>query len=94
MDKKISYKHICCEDTYMFNYTQLPDELFTIKIFADLSLEAKVLYSFMLRRVSISKENSFSFKSGPELNATKYFRSGDRVGAVSYLSIFAIKRNM
>ena len=33
--------------------------------------------------------SSFSFKSGPELNATKYFRSGDRVGAVSYLSIFA-----
>ena len=33
--------------------------------------------------------SSFSFKSGPELNATKYFRSGDRVGAVSYLSICA-----
>ena len=33
--------------------------------------------------------SSFSFKSGPELNATKYFRTGDRVGAVSYLSIFA-----
>ncbi len=33
--------------------------------------------------------SSFSFKSGPELNATKYFRSGDRVGAVSYLKIFA-----
>ena len=33
--------------------------------------------------------SSFSFKSGPELNATKYFRSGDRVCAVSYLSIFA-----
>lgn len=33
--------------------------------------------------------NSFSFKSGPDLNATKYFRVGDRVGAVSYLQIFA-----
>lgn len=33
--------------------------------------------------------SSFSFKSGPELNATKYFRSGDRVGAVSYIKIFA-----
>lgn len=33
--------------------------------------------------------SSFSFKSGPELNATKYFRVGDRVGAVSYLQVFA-----
>lgn len=33
--------------------------------------------------------NSFSFKPGPDLNATKYFRVGDRVGAVSYLQIFA-----
>ena len=43
----------------MFNYTQLPDELFTVELFKDLSLHAKVLYSFMLRRVSISKENSW-----------------------------------
>lgn len=33
--------------------------------------------------------SSFSFKSGPELNATKYFRTGDRVGAVSHVKIFA-----
>ena len=33
--------------------------------------------------------SSFSFKSGPDLNATKYFRVGDRVGAVSYLQVFA-----
>lgn len=33
--------------------------------------------------------SSFSFKSGPELNATKYFRVGDRVGAVSYIKINA-----
>ncbi len=33
--------------------------------------------------------SSFSFKSGPELNATKYFRVGDRVGAVSYLQVYA-----
>lgn len=33
--------------------------------------------------------SSFSFKSGPELNATKYFRSGDRIGAVSYIKVFA-----
>lgn len=33
--------------------------------------------------------SSFSFKSGPELNATKYFRCGDRVGAVSFIKIFA-----
>lgn len=33
--------------------------------------------------------SSFSFKSGPELNATRYFRVGDRVGAVSYLQVFA-----
>jgi Transcriptional regulators len=43
----------------MFNYTQLPDELFTIELFATLSLHAKVLYSFMLRRVSISKNNQW-----------------------------------
>ncbi len=33
--------------------------------------------------------SSFSFKSGPGLNATKYFRMGDRIGAVSYIKIFA-----
>lgn len=33
--------------------------------------------------------SSFSFRSGPELNATKYFRSGDRIGAVSYIKVFA-----
>lgn len=33
--------------------------------------------------------SSFSFKSGPELNATRYFKSGDRVGAVSHVKIFA-----
>ena len=32
---------------------------------------------------------SFSFKSGPELNATRYFRAGDRIGAVNYIQIFA-----
>lgn len=33
--------------------------------------------------------SSFSFKSGPELNAAKYFRVGDRIGAVSHIKIFA-----
>lgn len=33
--------------------------------------------------------NSFSFKSGPELNATRYFKSGERIGAASYVKIFA-----
>lgn len=33
--------------------------------------------------------SSFSFKSSPELNATKYFRCGDRIGAVSYIKISA-----
>lgn len=61
---KVSFRHICKEDTYMFNYTQLPDELFTVELFKNLSLEAKVLYSFMLRRVSISKENSWIDEEG------------------------------
>ncbi len=63
-NNKISFKHICKEDTYMFNYTQLPDELFTVSFFKDLSLHAKVLYSFMLRRVSLSKENSWIDENG------------------------------
>ncbi len=33
--------------------------------------------------------SSFSFKSSQELNATKYFKCGDRIGAVSYLLVFA-----
>lgn len=33
--------------------------------------------------------SSFGFKSGPDLNATRYFRVGDRVGAASYVKIFA-----
>lgn len=64
MTSKILFKHICREDTYMFNYTQLPDELFTIDLFATLSLHAKVLYSFMLRRVSISKSNNWIDDTG------------------------------
>ena len=33
--------------------------------------------------------SGFSFKSAPELNATKYFRTGDRIGAVSRIQINA-----
>lgn len=71
-NKKISFKHICKEDTYMFNYTQLPDELFTLEVFMDLSLHAKVLYSFMLRRVSISKEKNWIDEAG---DVYIYFRA-------------------
>lgn len=64
MQTNIIFKHICREDTYMFNYTQLPDELFTVDLFATLSLHAKVLYSFMLRRISISKDNNWIDDAG------------------------------
>lgn len=64
MTRNILFKHICMEDTYMFNYTQLPDELFTIEQFMTLSLHAKVLYSFMLRRVSISKDHNWIDEAG------------------------------
>ncbi len=33
--------------------------------------------------------SSFCFKSGPELNATRYFRVGERIGAVNYVKVFA-----
>lgn len=33
--------------------------------------------------------SSFSFKYGPDLNATRYFRVGDRVGAVNVVHVFA-----
>lgn len=33
--------------------------------------------------------SSFSFKSGPDLNAARYFRCGDRIGAVSYIRVLA-----
>lgn len=64
MHTNIFFRHICKEDTYMFNYTQLPDELFTVELFTTLSLHAKVLYSFMLRRVSISKDNGWIDDAG------------------------------
>lgn len=64
MQKNVQYKRICKEDTYMFNYTQLPDDLFKIDHFSKLSLHAKVLYSFMLRRVSISKEKNWIDEAG------------------------------
>lgn len=64
LNRNITYKHICAEDTYMFNYTQLPDELFTVDEFSTLSLQAKVLYAFMLRRVSLSKENKWIDANG------------------------------
>lgn len=67
---------------------------FLFRIFHPATAE-KLLWNFdMPVKTGLSSKDfiapsSFSFKSGPELNATKYFRSGDRVGAVSYLSIFA-----
>lgn len=64
MTSNIIFRHICREDTYMFNYTQLPDELFSIEQFAVLSLHAKVLYSFMMRRVSVSKDNNWVDDAG------------------------------
>lgn len=33
--------------------------------------------------------SSFTFKPGPDFNATKYFKFGDRIGAVSYLQVNA-----
>lgn len=33
--------------------------------------------------------SSFSFKYGPDLNATRYFRAGDRIGAASVVHVFA-----
>lgn len=33
--------------------------------------------------------SSFCFKSGPDLNAVRYFRSGERVGAVNHVKIYA-----
>ncbi|MCM1388119.1 MAG: PrgI family protein [Bacillus sp. (in: Bacteria)] len=33
--------------------------------------------------------SSFSFKSGIDLNATRYFRVGERIGAVNYIQVFA-----
>lgn len=55
----------------------------------------KLMWNFDLTvRTGLSSKDfiapsSFSFKSGPELNATRYFRVGDRIGAVSYIKIFA-----
>lgn len=72
MKSNIVYKHICKEDTYMFNYTKLPNELFTIEMFSTLSLHAKVLYSFMLHRISMSKENNWIDDCG---NVYIYFTS-------------------
>lgn len=33
--------------------------------------------------------SSFGFKPTPEFNATKYFKVGDRIGAVNYIHVFA-----
>lgn len=55
----------------------------------------KLLWNFdMPVRTGLSSKDfiapsSFSFKSSPELNATRYFKCGERVGAVSYLLLFA-----
>lgn len=63
MNEKINYKHICAEDTYIFSYTQMPDILFE-DAFSGLALECKVLYSFMLRRISLSKKNHWIDENG------------------------------
>lgn len=63
MNEKINYKHICAEDTYIFSYTQMPDILFE-NAFSRLALECKVLYSFMLRRISLSKKNHWIDENG------------------------------
>ncbi|MGN1314652.1 MAG: VirB4-like conjugal transfer ATPase, CD1110 family [Lachnospiraceae bacterium] len=55
----------------------------------------KLLWNFDLSvKTGLSSKDfiapsSFSFKPAPGFNATKYFKSGDRIGAASYIQIFA-----
>lgn len=55
----------------------------------------KFLWNFdMLVKTGLSSKDfispsSFCFKPSPDFNATKYFKVGDRIGAVSYIHIYA-----
>lgn len=53
------FRYITAKDVYKFAYFRLPRAFFDDPDFIGLSLEAKVLYSFMLSRLDLSRKNGW-----------------------------------
>ena len=47
------------EQSESYSFYRIPKVLFTDEMFADLSVEAKVLYGLLLDRISLSRENGW-----------------------------------
>ncbi len=55
----------CAEESFQFSFYQIPKELFTNKYYkGKLSLEAIVLYSLLLDRLSLSLKNKWKDENG------------------------------
>lgn len=51
-------------ETLEHTYYQMPQELFDNKKYKSLSIEAKVIYSFLLNRMNLSKINKWTNEKG------------------------------
>ena len=53
----VQFEYFYGSQAEQFSFYRIPKVLFTDEAFADISVEAKVLYSFMLDRMSLSVKN-------------------------------------
>ena len=60
------------------NYIKIPRKLFTDEKYKDLSLDAKVIYAFMLCRFNLSEFKGWKDKNGKTyfINAMSFIKKG------------------
>lgn len=52
------------EQANLFSFYRLPKALFTSRRFEDVSVEAKVLYGFLMDRMGLSAKNGWKYEEG------------------------------
>lgn len=61
---KITFNYFSKEESELFNFVMVPKELFKNPVFKELSIQAKMLYGFLLDRNSLSKDNGWYDENG------------------------------
>ena len=64
MRETMDFDYFYEEQSDKYTFYRIPKMLFTEKLFADLSTDAKVLYGLLLDRISLSRENGWIDKEG------------------------------
>ena len=59
-----NFEYFYGRESEQFNFIRIPKLLFTDKTFSGLSNDAKLLYSLMLDRMSLSKQNGWLDDNG------------------------------